>query len=131
MWDVSIFITILRTANSNENWLLFKETFREITEILKKFATIPVHCDNTRKPTVNQEDPKWIQKPYKRNRRKAMRIILGEDSRRRGINKEITENHFRQIAASKRCDVTIYDDVEVPEERNSIPTSKDISRRGN
>jgi hypothetical protein len=61
---------------------------------------------------------------YKRNRRKAIKTVLGEEGRRCDIDKEIVETHFTRTAARKPCDVGIYENIQTPEDRNSVPTSR-------
>jgi hypothetical protein len=61
---------------------------------------------------------------YKRNRRKAIRTILGEEGKRCDIDKETVETHFTRTAARKPCDVGIYESTQTPEDRNSVPTSR-------
>lgn len=93
---------------------------QEIAESVKTIVRVPPHYNDIRKPTMYPEDPKWIQKAY---RRKTIRILLGEESRRCEINKDIIETHFIEMAASKGCDTLVYEHVEVQEDRNRVPTS--------
>jgi hypothetical protein len=79
---------------------------------------------NAAKYRPNPEDPKWIQKMYKRNRRKAIRTVLGEEGKRCEIDKETVETHFTRTAARKPCVVRIYENIQTPEDRNSVPTSR-------
>jgi hypothetical protein len=75
-------------------------------------AKIPVsNSNNTRKPTANPEDPKWLQKAYKRNRRKTIRTILGDEGERCGINKDRIESHFKNMAIRKPCDTRMYGEM--------------------
>jgi hypothetical protein len=96
---------------------------------------IPVYnnINNSTRPRPNPEDPKWIQKMYKRNRRKAIRTVLGEEGKRCEIDKEIVETHFTRTAARKPCDVRIYENIQTPEDRNCVPTSRitpeDVAKR--
>jgi hypothetical protein len=116
---------ILRSGSSNDNWKRFQETLTDITERVKVLAKIPVsYSNNTRKPTANPEDPKWLQKAYKRNRRKTIRTILGDESMRCEINKDRIESHFKNMAVRKRCDTRMYGEMEAPEVRNSVSTSR-------
>jgi hypothetical protein len=83
---------------------------------------IPVYnnINNITRHKPNPEDPKWIQSVYKRNRREAMITTLGEESRRSDIDKEIVEKHFTGPPARKSCDVTVYDNIRTPEDRNIV-----------
>jgi hypothetical protein len=87
---------------------------------------IPVYnnINNNTRPKPNPEDPKWIQKLYKRNRRKAIRTVLREEGRRCDIDKEIVEKLFTRTADRKPCDVTVYENIRTTEDRNSVPTSR-------
>jgi hypothetical protein len=121
---------ILRSGTSEVNWKRFQDTLTDITERVKVIAKIPVsNSNNTRKPTANHEHPKWLQKAYKRNRRKTIRTILGDEGRRCEINKDIIDRHFKNMAARKPCDTRMYREMEAPEERNTVPTSRRVHRR--
>jgi hypothetical protein len=115
---------VLTSGTSDVNWERFQETLREVTERVKAIVKIRVHHSTVRRLNINPEDPKYIQKVYKRNRRKAIRTILGEDGRRCSIDRQVVENHFKETAARKTCDQTLYENVDAPEERNCIPTSR-------
>jgi hypothetical protein len=116
---------ILRSGTSDANWKRFQDTLTDITERVKVLAKIPVsNSKNTRKPRANPEDPKWLQKAYKRNRRKTIRTILCDEGERCEINKDRIESHFKNIAARKTCDTRMYGEMETPEGRNGVPTSR-------
>jgi hypothetical protein len=116
---------ILRSGTSEENWGRFLQTIQEITDKVRTIVKIPVYnnINNNTRPKSNPEDPKWIQKLYKRNRRKAIRTVLGEEGRRCDIDKDVVETHFTRTSAHKPCDVA-YENIQTPEDRNSVPTSR-------
>jgi hypothetical protein len=116
---------ILRSGTSDVNWKRFQETLTNITEKVKALAKIPVsNSNNPRKATANPEDPKWLQKDYRRNRRRTIRTILGDEGRRCEINKDVMEGNFKIIAARKPCATRMYREIESPEESNGVPTSR-------
>jgi hypothetical protein len=55
---------IIRSGTSEVNWERFQHTMQEITEKVRIIVRIPVYNNNNnnRKPKMNPEDPKWIQK---------------------------------------------------------------------
>jgi hypothetical protein len=86
---------------------------------------IPVYnnINNNTRHKPNPEDPKWIHKLYKINRRKAIRTTLGEEGRD-DIDKEIVEKYFTGTADRKSCDVTVYENIRTQEDRNIVSTSR-------
>ena len=54
-----------------------------------------------------------------------MRLILGEESQRCQINKDIVEQHFRRVSSRKPCNLDLYNsDEEQPIDRHSISTKR-------
>jgi hypothetical protein len=95
---------ILRSGTSEENWERFQQLIREITDKVRTVVKIPVYNNNSNnntRPKPNPEDPKRIQKLYKRNRRKAIRIILGEEGRRCEIDKRRSGERLYQDSSTR------------------------------
>ena len=72
---------ILRSGTSEENWMRFEGILEEVTLKVQELVKIPLRR-GSQKTTERPEDARWIQKLYKRNMRKAMRLVLGEQKRK-------------------------------------------------
>lgn len=54
-----------------------------------------------------------------------MRLILGEDSQRCQIDKDIVEQYFRRVSSCKPCNLDLYNsDEEHPIDRQRISTNR-------
>ena len=113
---------ILRSGTSEENWTRFEGILEEVTLKAQELVKIPVRR-GSQKPTERPEDPRWIQKLYKRNRRKAMRLVLGEENRKCEIPKEDVTTHFRRIYRRKDCNLIAFEE-QPPVERTSVATNR-------
>jgi hypothetical protein len=118
---------MLGGGTSEEGWEGFQQIIREVTDKVGTVVKIPVCNSNTNdnaRPKPSPEDPKWMRKLYKGNGRGAIGIILGEDSRGCDIDRGAVDRRFNKTAACRPCDVRIYDSIQTPEDRNSVPTSR-------
>lgn len=100
---------ILRAGTSNDYWMRFEGIMQRITDKVREIVKIPVHQGTKRRQiTIDPEDPATIQKLYRRNRRKAVRLILGEEGKRCEIDKDTVTAFFRESSRRKECDLSIY-----------------------
>lgn len=100
---------ILRAGTSDDNWLRFQGIMQRITDKVREIVKIPVHQGTQRRHiTIDPEDPATIQKLYRRNRRKAVRLILGEEGKRCDIDKDTVTAFFRESSGRKDCDLSMY-----------------------
>lgn len=108
------FVIQLKTILHNytdEKWPEFEALVEEISEDLKTCAKIPKDppASFTIKNT-DTNDPTAMQRLYRRNRRRAMRLIQGEKSQPCNIPTDMLRDKFYGIRQNTP-DLTIYDSV--------------------
>ncbi|XP_068086091.1 uncharacterized protein [Anabrus simplex] len=95
---------ILQEGISHNNW----QSLRKVTEDAQLLVKIPVHQGDYTQKKKDPENPKYIQSLYRINRRKAMRLILGDEGRRCNIDNKIVTQHFRETAKKKSNDLSDF-----------------------
>ncbi|KAK8742630.1 hypothetical protein OTU49_001595, partial [Cherax quadricarinatus] len=98
-WILEPFLGPLLDVLHNPDWDKFVELTREVTEEIQRANSIPTQRNNspTRRGTIDVNDCKAIQRLYKINRRRAVRLITTGEGSRCSIPKERIEAHFRRI----------------------------------
>ncbi|XP_050420253.1 uncharacterized protein LOC126833140 [Adelges cooleyi] len=113
-------LEILAAPTTADTWDRFTGLVERITADAKAMAKIPDRPPRTNvRARVNVEDAEALQKLYRRNRRKAVRAIVGGDGVRCEIPVEEVEAHFRAVWAGTESDPTIYPSYD---DRRPMPT---------
>lgn len=91
-----------------ESWSRFQTILAEATEVAAKTVKLPDQTkqDGPRRP-INPEDPRAIQRLYRRNRRQAVRLITDGQSPRCAIPSAEVEAHFRGVWELRRADTSL------------------------
>lgn len=89
------------------------EDFNSLLDEYILFIRKSVHVDNIPPRTAPRQDspdnPKFIQSLYRRNRRRAVRKVIGENTVPCPLNPQDLSNHFFK-SAPLDFDLSIYDD---------------------
>lgn len=107
-----------------------RETFVEFLEELTAEAAVivkfPVRAEGTTgsRNSLDTNDAQAIQKLYRRNRRRAVRLTIQGEGVSCGMPNQTAEDHFRRDWAPSTCDATIYTSVLGREPREPVPTAQ-------
>ena len=100
---------ILRAPVSIDTWDRFEETLQRITSLATELLKLPTTSNHNRPARqINVQDPQSIQKLYRRNRRRAMRLILEGESRPCEIDRITVEDYFTQAWSPTDMDPSFY-----------------------
>jgi len=102
---------VFNSPISNENWTEFEEMLEKMIETVRIKAKIPEPKPKLAKMTnkkPNTQDAKFIQKLYKVNRRKAVRLITDPTPSYCQIPKDQVEHHFRKLCEARRTSDDIF-----------------------
>lgn len=114
-------------------WVRFERTLDEATSNIHRIVRIPDRTQARNNVQENVQDPEnssYIQKLYKRNRRQAMRSILGDKSERCSVEKNQVRQHFADTWTDRQFDENLYTPVDEQEEINNDPfTPREIRER--
>lgn len=66
----------------------------------------------TTRKKIDPEDAQAIQSLYRRNRRRAVRLIVEGEGTSCDIDTRAVEDHYRSIWATSDCDLSMYRDAE-------------------
>ena len=100
------FITPLNDQIRNTDWDEFEQLLEEIITKVQTECKIKIRAEGQLqeyRPT-DPEDCKQIQRLYRNNRRKAVRLILDGESKRCNISNIQVAEHFQQIFQEKNFD---------------------------
>ncbi|XP_064464934.1 uncharacterized protein LOC135376255 [Ornithodoros turicata] len=98
---------ILDATVSDASWARFEGILEEATKAASSAVRLPPpRNEGSRIRQLNPEDPRQIQKLYKRNRRQAVRLICDGPSTRCQIPCEQVENHFSALWQPEDCDTS-------------------------
>ncbi|XP_064464937.1 uncharacterized protein LOC135376257 [Ornithodoros turicata] len=120
----------LDSAKSDSSWASFEETLVDATEAVAaavKIRNTP-RQDKPRRQ-INPDNPRCIQRLYKRNRRQAVRLITQGNQERCPISDEELTDHFRHVWEEKHADTELLcSRTPAKEEINSEPFSPEEVR---
>jgi Reverse transcriptase (RNA-dependent DNA polymerase) len=102
------FHRILSAPKSARNWQEFVGLTDAMVEESVALIKLPDRGGAPRR-ALDPEDARAIQMLYRRNRRRAVRLITGEVGRKCEIGKEELETHFRERGMAKPCDTSVYE----------------------
>ena len=102
---------ILREPINPNYWDKFESIVQQITEKATELLKLPppANRDRPARP-INAEDPQSIQKLYRRNRRRAMRILVEGDSEPCLLDRLTVEDYFRRVWSPTELDDSLYHD---------------------
>ncbi|KAL5238207.1 hypothetical protein ACI65C_005617 [Semiaphis heraclei] len=109
------FIDIGRESCFDEVWARFVALVDEMTAEAAVIVKLPVRSKGQasgNRTAINPTDAKGIQSLYKRNRRRAVRLILSGEGQSCGVAVPEVEEHFRRVWAPSTCDVSIFPQVD-------------------
>ena len=117
------FVEPLERQLRDTNWQEFEVLLENITEKVQQLQRIrmdpPAH-----RSTIDVEDCKVIQRLYKNNRRRAVRMIVDGESERCLIPQDEIKRHFEESFRAQPFDPNGLIHVpDAPEERNSAPVT--------
>ena len=89
--------------DENRSFELFVSAVDEFTREVKTLLELKERKDAPRKPPrkIDIENPKESQKLYKLNRRKALRLIYGDDSEFCGLDPDIVADFFDVVGEAE------------------------------
>ncbi|CAL8068543.1 unnamed protein product [Orchesella dallaii] len=93
---------------SNENWTEFNRVLEEITTAARVELKIEPRDETKPREIVQVEDCKYMQKLYRRNRRRAIRLITEGESTPCPVPPPEIEEFFRARRAPKTMDPDFY-----------------------
>lgn len=110
---LSPFVTRLRRLRgelaSPEMWAEFEEVLEAAMEAVSRAVQLPAVAPEGRaKHQVNPENPQQIQRLYRKNRRRAVRLIVEGPSALCSIPVPQLESHFTSVWSAKEVDTTIF-----------------------
>ncbi|XP_060845386.1 uncharacterized protein LOC132924968 [Rhopalosiphum padi] len=127
------FLELAKVPCSEEVWLRFVALVDEMTAEAAVIAKLPVRPEGRasgNKTAIDPSDAKVIQSLYKRNRRRAVRLIVSGEGKPCEVAVPEVEEHFRRVWAPSVCDTSAYEPVEG---RNPVPMGPfqcaDVSKR--
>ena len=95
---------------TNSNWTTFEEIVQEFTQLAQKVNGITIDNAPPLKSKSNHRDnPKFIQRFYRRNRRQAMRLIKEDTKNQCDISFESFKEKFHS-GDTPNVDLSIYND---------------------
>ena len=117
------FIEPLEQIRRNTNWQEFEALLENITAKVQQHQRIRMDPPAHQGP-INVEDSKVIQRLYKNNRRRAVRMILDGESERCLIPHDEIKRHFEDSFQAQPFDLNGLNHVQdSPEERNNAPAT--------
>ncbi|KAA0189975.1 hypothetical protein HAZT_HAZT008687 [Hyalella azteca] len=103
-WVLEQFIAPLNGLARNINWDEFELLLEDITTAVKTHQKIRPPSEETRNFRTDPLDCKSIQQLYRRNRRRAVRLILDGESERCQIQDATVIAHYSEIFREKQFD---------------------------
>ena len=96
---------------SNDNWAAFEALVAEFTELAQKVNNIQVSDNSVFKSKPNNKDnPAFIQRLYRRNRRRAVRLIKENTQSQCSVDPELLKAKFF-VEATPSPDLSAYCEV--------------------
>ncbi|KAF0713258.1 Reverse transcriptase domain-containing protein, partial [Aphis craccivora] len=118
---------------SEEVWSRFVALVDEMTAEAAVIVKLPVRSDGRssgNRTAIDPGDAKAIQSLYRRNRRRAVRLILSGEGQSCEVAVPLVEEHFRRVWAPSTCDTDIFPQVDG---RDPVPMGPfqcaDVSKR--
>ncbi|XP_069176423.1 uncharacterized protein [Procambarus clarkii] len=117
-WALEPFYAPLLALLRSPDWGEFSSLLNEITEAVQAHCNIRVDESRPAPPAIDVNNCKAIQRLYRRNRRRAVRLITSGESRRCEIPCETIERHFSEVLAAQPP-------IEDPATLQSIPEAQE------
>jgi len=123
-----------REPCSDEAWSRFVALVDEMTAEAAVIVKLPVRMEGRasgKRSAIDLNDAKGIQTLYRRNRRRAVRLILSGEGQSCDVAVQEVEDHFRGVWAPSTCDQSIFPRVDgrepVPMSRSRVPMFRNVS----
>lgn len=104
-------LTILQEENTFDGWSDFEEKWSEVISAAKKAVKIPDDIQPRPRNPINVDNPRVIQRLYRRNRRQAIRLILDGPGQHCNISSAEVETHYAQRWTPREADTSIFMDM--------------------
>lgn len=104
---------IISHLDDPQAWDIFETTIREITEAIGTIVNLPQERNSGTPFTPQQIDTgscRVIQRLYRRNRRRAIRLIVDGESARCHLPAAQLQHHFEGIFAERQHDPSVFED---------------------
>jgi len=105
------FAALNREPCSEDVWSRFVALVDEMTAEAAVIVKLPVRPGggaSGNRTEIDPTDAKGIQSLYKRNRRRAVRLILSGEGQSCRVAVQDVEDHFRGVWAPSTCDIEIF-----------------------
>nr|XP_045618167.1 pollen-specific leucine-rich repeat extensin-like protein 2 [Procambarus clarkii] len=117
-WVLEPFYAPLLELLRSPDWDEFASLLKDITEAVQAHCNIRIDDSRPAPTAIDVNDCKAIQLLYRRNRRRAVRLITSGESSRCDIPCEIIERHFSEVLAAQPP-------IGDPEALQSIPEAQE------
>ncbi|CAL8079908.1 unnamed protein product [Orchesella dallaii] len=101
-------VSVHTSPCSDENWDEFNTILEEMTASARTELKIQPRSNSTARAPAQIEDCKYMQKLYRRNRRRAIRLITEGETTPCPVSPPAVEEFFRNRRAPKHMDPTFY-----------------------
>lgn len=133
-WLLEEFLPSINEQIRSPDWDAFQQLLEEVTSSVQRANRINPNYKPRQRNPVDVNDCKAIQRIYRTNRRKAVRLITTGEGERCKIPKATIQAHFTERMKQRNGDLTAVDSIPAPpENRPNIDlspfTTDEIERR--